>query len=108
MLQYAADKFGNEAAYPRDLQTRADINRWLRWEGSPLPVRIDPPGRSHHSEPKTMSLRKSVRATMQYTLDNGVAPDYYFYDPDPSVKLNPPPGTGGAISRRWKRDRPCF
>ena len=34
MLQYAADKFGNEAAYPRDLQTRADINRWLHWEGS--------------------------------------------------------------------------
>ena len=34
MLQYAADKFGNEAAYPRDLQTRVDINRWLQWEGS--------------------------------------------------------------------------
>ena len=34
MLQYAADKFGNEAVYPRDLQTRADINRWLQWEGS--------------------------------------------------------------------------
>jgi glutathione S-transferase len=34
MLQYAADKFGNEAAYPRDLQIRADINRWLQWEGS--------------------------------------------------------------------------
>ena len=34
MLQYAADKFANEAAYPRDLQTRADINRWLQWEGS--------------------------------------------------------------------------
>ena len=34
MLQYAADKFGNEAAYPRDLQTRSDINRWLQWEGS--------------------------------------------------------------------------
>ena len=34
ILQYAADKFGNEAAYPRDLQTRADINRWLQWEGS--------------------------------------------------------------------------
>ena len=33
-LQYAADKFGNEAAYPRDLQARADINRWLQWEGS--------------------------------------------------------------------------
>ncbi len=34
MLQYAADKMGNEAVYPRDLQTRADINRWLQWEGS--------------------------------------------------------------------------
>ena len=37
-----------------------------------------------------MSLQKSVRATMQYTVDNGVAPDYYFYEPDASVKLNPP------------------
>lgn len=34
MLQYAADKLGNEAVYPRDLRTRADINRWLNWEGS--------------------------------------------------------------------------
>jgi glutathione S-transferase len=34
MLQYAADKLGNEAVYPRDLRTRADINRWLQWEGS--------------------------------------------------------------------------
>ncbi len=34
ILQYAADKIGNESAYPRDLQTRADINRWLLWEGS--------------------------------------------------------------------------
>jgi len=34
MLQYAADKFGNDAVYPRELQTRADINRWLQWEGS--------------------------------------------------------------------------
>jgi glutathione S-transferase len=34
MLQYAADKVGNDAAYPRDLRTRADINRWLHWEGS--------------------------------------------------------------------------
>ena len=37
-----------------------------------------------------MSLAPSVRATMQYTVDNGIAPDYYFYEPDPSVKLNPP------------------
>jgi glutathione S-transferase len=34
ILQYAADKVGNEAAYPRDLRTRADINRWLLWESS--------------------------------------------------------------------------
>jgi glutathione S-transferase len=34
ILQYAADKRGNEAAYPRDLQTRADVNRWLLWESS--------------------------------------------------------------------------
>lgn len=34
ILQYAADKVGNEAVYPRDLQTRADINRWLLWESS--------------------------------------------------------------------------
>lgn len=31
-----------------------------------------------------------VRATMNYTVDNGVPPDYYFYEPGPSVKLNPP------------------
>ncbi len=34
ILQYAADKVGNERAYPRDLQRRADINRWLFWESS--------------------------------------------------------------------------
>ncbi len=34
ILQYAADKIGNEAVYPRDLRTRADIHRWLQWEGS--------------------------------------------------------------------------
>ena len=34
ILQYAADKVGNEACYPRDLKTRADINRWLLWESS--------------------------------------------------------------------------
>src|SRR5689334_20618793 len=31
-----------------------------------------------------------VHATISYTVDNGVPPDYYFYEPDPSVKLNPP------------------
>jgi glutathione S-transferase len=34
ILQYAADKVGNERAYPRDLKQRADINRWLLWESS--------------------------------------------------------------------------
>jgi glutathione S-transferase len=34
ILQYAADKVGNAVAYPRDLKTRADINRWLLWESS--------------------------------------------------------------------------
>ena len=33
-VQYAADKVGNEAAYPRDLRTRADINRWMLWEAA--------------------------------------------------------------------------
>ncbi len=34
ILQYAADKVGNESAYPRDLKMRCDINRWLHWEGA--------------------------------------------------------------------------
>jgi glutathione S-transferase len=34
ILQYVADKVGNAAAYPRDLKTRADVNRWLLWESS--------------------------------------------------------------------------
>ncbi len=34
ILQYAADKVGNDQAYPRDLRARADINRWLLWESS--------------------------------------------------------------------------
>jgi hypothetical protein len=37
-----------------------------------------------------MTPLSKVRATINYTVDNGVAPDYYFYEPDPSVKLNPP------------------
>lgn len=31
-----------------------------------------------------------VRAEMNYSVDNGVPPDYYFYEPGPAVKLNPP------------------
>ena len=34
ILQYAADKHNKNAYYPTDLQTRADINRWLLWESS--------------------------------------------------------------------------
>ncbi len=34
ILQYAADKSGNARAYPADLRTRADINRWLLWEAA--------------------------------------------------------------------------
>ena len=34
ILQYAADKRGNTAVYPRDPQARADVNRWLFWESS--------------------------------------------------------------------------
>ena len=34
ILQYAADKHARDSAYPRDLATRADINRWLLWESS--------------------------------------------------------------------------
>jgi hypothetical protein len=37
-----------------------------------------------------VNQEKSVRATMQYSVDNGVAPDYYFYEPDPAATLNPP------------------
>ena len=34
ILQYAADKLGCDAVYPKDLKIRADINRWLLWESS--------------------------------------------------------------------------
>ncbi|MBP6901540.1 MAG: glutathione S-transferase family protein [Burkholderiaceae bacterium] len=34
ILQYAADKLGAEASYPHELRTRADIARWMQWEGS--------------------------------------------------------------------------
>lgn len=37
-----------------------------------------------------MSPTRSVRATLNYTVDNGIPPDYYFYEPDPSTPLNPP------------------
>jgi len=34
ILQYAADKYNKSQAYPSDLNTRADINRWALWESS--------------------------------------------------------------------------
>lgn len=34
ILQYAADKNGKAQFYPTDPATRADLNRWLFWEGS--------------------------------------------------------------------------
>ena len=37
-----------------------------------------------------MQALPSVRAKLNYTADNGKAPDYYFYDPEPGVALNPP------------------
>ena len=37
-----------------------------------------------------MTPASSVRATLNYSVDNGIPPDYYFYEPDPAVKLNPP------------------
>ncbi len=33
---------------------------------------------------------RSVRATINYTVDNGRPPDYYFYEPEPGIELNPP------------------
>ena len=37
-----------------------------------------------------MERPNPIRATVNYTVDNGIPPDYYFYEPDPSVVLNPP------------------
>ncbi len=34
ILQYAGDVAGPTQAYPQDLKTRADINRWLLWESN--------------------------------------------------------------------------
>ena len=36
------------------------------------------------------NLGPAVRATLNYSVDNGIPPDYYFYEPDPGVQLNPP------------------
>ena len=32
----------------------------------------------------------SVRAALNYSVDNGRPIDYYFYDPGPDLELNPP------------------
>lgn len=37
-----------------------------------------------------MPVKRSVRTTLNYTVDNGRPPDYYFYEPDPGNELNPP------------------
>jgi hypothetical protein len=37
-----------------------------------------------------MTTSVPIQATLNYSVDNGVPPDYYFYEPDPGVKLNPP------------------
>ena len=37
-----------------------------------------------------MTAARFVRATLNYSVDNGISPDYYFYEPDSSIKLNPP------------------
>lgn len=34
ILQYAADLSGRNEYYPKDLKKRADINRWMLWEGA--------------------------------------------------------------------------
>jgi hypothetical protein len=63
-----------------------------------------------------MTPPASVRATLNYSIDNGTAPDYYFYEPDPSVTLNPP-GTdpreveihnGWPVAERLSADREGF
>ncbi len=35
-------------------------------------------------------MTNSVQAEISYSADNGRSIDYYFYDPDPAVELNPP------------------
>ena len=34
ILQYAADKHGKTSFYPTDQRRRADVNRWMFWEGA--------------------------------------------------------------------------
>lgn len=37
-----------------------------------------------------VTLARSVRATLNYTVDNGIAPETYFYEPDPEIDINSP------------------
>jgi hypothetical protein len=57
-----------------------------------------------------------VKASMNYSVDNGRPPDYYFYEPDPSIVLNPP-GTdpqevkiydGWSVSDQFSLDEEGF
>ncbi len=59
---------------------------------------------------------RTVHAAVNYTVDNGRPPDYYFYEPGPGVELNPP-GTdprimpiadGWAMADRFDVDREGF
>ena len=53
-----------------------------------------------------MTTARSVRTTLNYTVDNGTPPDYYFYEPEAFVKLNPP-GTDPRevdIHDAWDRE----
>ncbi len=63
-----------------------------------------------------MASTGNLRATLNYSVDNGIPPDYYFYEPEPSVKINPP-GTdlrevdihdGWASAEQFSADREGF
>ncbi|MDP9097199.1 MAG: hypothetical protein M3N26_11725, partial [Pseudomonadota bacterium] len=57
-----------------------------------------------HPDPREHA-QTVVRATINYTVDNGIPPDYYFYEPDPGTTLNPP-GTDTReveIANGWPR-----
>ena len=47
-----------------------------------------------------MSLGSTVRTKMNYTVDNGVPPDYYFYEPEPGTIKNPPGGDPREVEVR--------
>lgn len=50
-------------------------------------------------------MANRVSAELKYSVDNGKPIDYYFYEPDPSLALNPP-GTDGqvmAIEDGWPK-----